>query len=130
MLSLQREATGESELLLIRGPLDSDEDLSSAQGLLASEDQALGACLSLMSDADGDGYPELIAGAPGRGSAGEAFLFSGPLRQAPELADAELRWLGEGEGDRLGSPQHWGFGRRWGLGGPAERREVERVPLS
>lgn len=65
---------------------------------------ALGADLAAVPDLDGDGYAEVLVGAPGAASeAGSAWLFAGPLSGDLDDGGALGALVGEAAGDALGS---------------------------
>ena len=67
----------------------------------ASSAGAFGSALSADGDVDGDGWPDLVVGAPAAGGTGEAYLFRGG---ASGLADvARGSWTGAETGERLGA---------------------------
>ncbi|MFH1465372.1 MAG: MopE-related protein [Pseudomonadota bacterium] len=69
-----------------------------------------GSSVALLEDFDGDGEADLAVGAPGHSDSGATqgctyLLLGGPGAWAGNhsLADADLTWLGESAGDRLGT---------------------------
>ncbi|MCB9793919.1 MAG: FG-GAP repeat protein [Alphaproteobacteria bacterium] len=63
-----------------------------------AEDDNVGASVAISGDTNGDGYDDLILGAPGEGSggnnAGAAFLFLGPISSDADASDADLILVG------------------------------------
>jgi hypothetical protein len=67
-----------------------------------AQDAAAGFALEHVGDADGDGYDDLLIGAPGdQGGAGAAWLMAGPLSGSTTTNDAHAWFLGD-DGDELG----------------------------
>jgi hypothetical protein len=70
-----------------------------------------GAAVASPGDIDGDGFADLLVGAPGAvatsdldaAAVGAAWLFYGPLSGSPSLADADGTLYGEAAGDRAGA---------------------------
>jgi hypothetical protein len=87
----------------------------------ASAGDQAGASLAAAGDVDGDGYDDVLVGAPGEASAGDrggaAYLLTGPLRGELELSDAWLTIYGDGAEDQAGSALAAGFDLD-GDGGP------------
>jgi Putative metal-binding motif/FG-GAP repeat len=94
---------------LMLGPIESDLDLSYADTRFRGEtagDQA-GSSVSGGGDVNGDGYADLIMGAPYRWTGGSytggAYLVLGPVDDsAMTLADADAIWVGTTDGDLTG----------------------------
>jgi hypothetical protein len=65
-----------------------------------------GWAVALIGDADGDGYGELLVGAPlddsGGADAGAVYLLRGPLSGSISLSAADAAWVGEAPGERAG----------------------------
>ncbi|MED5371761.1 MAG: MopE-related protein [Myxococcota bacterium] len=66
----------------------------------------VGAAVAVMPDLDGDGYAELVIGAPGEDSGGSAagavFVLMGPVSSG-SVSGADATYTGEGGGDRAGA---------------------------
>ena len=103
--------TGTGAAYLVLGPVTSDMNLSAADARLMGEsvqDQA-GTSVAGAGDTDGDGYHDLIIGAPGRDtyglSSGAAYLVLGPPSGSMVLTMAQARLLGstnlDGAGDAV-----------------------------
>jgi len=95
---------------LVRGPIDGPIDLSSqADAAFAGEagDDLSGSAVAGAGDINGDGYDDLLIGAPNHVEpayfSGAAYLLFGPLAGPSDLADADIKILGEGEIDDAGS---------------------------
>jgi len=100
---------------LLAAPEAGASNLSDALAILrgsAAGDQA-GHALAAAGDVDGDGYDDILVGAPGEGSAGEragaAYLLTGPLWGEQELSTAWLTVFGDSPGDQAGSAVAAGF---------------------
>lgn len=106
--SPNRSSTGRAWVLA--GPVSAVPSMTEADATIsgvAGED-LLGAAVGAPGDLDGDGYADVLVGAPGVDldgrDIGQAFLFHGPLTvdgEAPDLAAASMR--GEFTGDLAGS---------------------------
>ena len=81
----------------------SDADSSITGGTTSDE---LGSAVAVLPDLDGDGYAELLIGAPGEDSganaAGATYLFFGPVSSG-SAADADALFVGEAVSDRSGA---------------------------
>ncbi len=95
-------------LFLVEGPMTGDLDLStqaSAQAHGEDADDDAGTSLAAVGDIDGDGFDDLLVGAPMEGgdtSAGAAYLVNGPLTGTLDLADADAKLVGEAHLDHAG----------------------------
>ena len=90
---------------VLAGPLSASRTVAGATATLGGVevDGAAGYALTGPGDLDGDGYDDLVAGAPyASSSSGEVYVLAGPLRGEASLATAEGRWTGESVGDRAG----------------------------
>ena len=95
-------------VLLFRGPVTgaiTNTDADAALHAEQSGDQA-GYGLGSAGDVDGDGYADLVVGAPehdrGGTSAGAAYLVAGPFTADSNLVAARARFHGEASGDDYG----------------------------
>jgi hypothetical protein len=94
---------------IFRGPLMGTRNMASADAIIVGEvpEAAAGQKVAGGGDVNGDGYTDLLIGAPGAGqggdAAGAAYLFHGPLAgtRSVNMADAVLR--GEKAEDYAGS---------------------------
>jgi len=91
-----------------RGGFTGEVGIGGADALLlgtAAQDNA-GYAVAGAGDANGDGYDDVLAGAPGSdaggGGAGQACLFWGPLTGSRSFADAELNLVGDAASGRVG----------------------------
>ena len=91
------------------GPIPADGNLASSDARLLgmhAEDRA-GYALDCRGDTDGDGYDDMLVGAPGDDAggtdAGAAFLVRGPMWGDFDLDAPDAGLLGEGPGDVAGS---------------------------
>jgi hypothetical protein len=91
-------AAGRVHLFFIDGTLDSVPDMT-LDGQFPGD--LFGASVAGVGDVDGDGFGDLVVGAPGRGAgAGSAYLFRGAT--TPGLVHA-VRYDGAGAGDAFGA---------------------------
>lgn len=81
------------------GPMTADVDVAGADASVLGESLYAGLGSSISTgDVDGDGRDELLLGAPGPlYGPGDAWLFSGPFHGTFTLADASVRFMGDGE---------------------------------
>ena len=90
---------------LLPGPLDATSDLADAWLLAGLGNTATGEAVTA-ADVDGDGYDDLLIGAPdddsGATNAGSVFLVLGPLSADLDLGDADLRIDGPNRSAFLG----------------------------
>jgi hypothetical protein len=104
-----RGAPDSGAVFVVAGPVSGLGSLSSAAAVVAGAapfDEA-GRAVAAAGDVDGDGWNDVLVGAPGHGAegpdAGAAFLVHGPLSGQVDLPGAAAAViLGEGSGDRLG----------------------------
>jgi len=91
---------------IFRGPLMGTRNMSSADAIIrgASPEELLGSDIEGGSDINGDGYTDILIGAPGASEgAGAAYLFHGPLAGTRSVNLADVTLVGEAAGDRAGS---------------------------
>ncbi len=93
---------------LVLGPVTGDLPLAEADAKLvgeSAEDHA-GESVAGAGDVDGDGFDDILVGAPDNSSAhdsaGAAYLVLGPVTGELDLSDAHARILGENPGDHAG----------------------------
>lgn len=78
---------GLDRVAVVRGPVAQDLDLSAADAQLFGEGEGLGGTLAIGGDFDGDGLPDLIAGAPvAAGGAGRVYVVG------DAFADGQFVW--------------------------------------
>ena len=97
---------GAGAVYLVLGPAWGEVDLADADARLAGEaaGDGAGSALAGAGDTDGDGYGDVLVGAAEAGSgAGAAYLARGPVLGDLSLATADVRLLGAGGDDGLGS---------------------------
>ena len=94
---------------LILGPASGENDLADAAARLegVQEDDAAGSSLAAAGDVDGDGYGDLLVGAPGSdhtaSGAGAAYLVLGPVSGLWSLGAVDAVAYGLAAGDALGT---------------------------
>jgi len=97
---------GRGAAFVVLGPLEGRMTADDGRGVLEGvlEGDAAGSAVAA-ADLDGDGYAELLIGAPGVAEgAGAVYVVVGPGPEGPRsLADAEGRVDGSGAGDGLGA---------------------------
>jgi hypothetical protein len=95
-------------LFLVEGPMTGDVELAteaSAQAHGEELDDDAGTSLAAVGDIDGDGYDDLLVGAPMAGTAdltGAVYLVNGPLTGTLDLVDADAKLVGEAHHDHAG----------------------------
>ncbi len=94
---------------LVRGPISGDLGLWGADAKLFGEEDYdhAGDTISTAGDLDGDGFADLLIGAPdqdphGRSWAGAAYVVTGPVTGMLDLEDADAKIYGEDDADMLG----------------------------
>lgn len=101
------------------GPGAGETDLAAADATLigADPDYDAGNAVAGAGDTNGDGYDDVVVGAPGQADGpGAAMLVLGPLLGAISLADADARFEGENDGDAAG----WSVARAGDLDGDGD----------
>jgi hypothetical protein len=94
-------ATGAGAVYVFLPPFAASVDSSEAVSLITGEagGDGAGASVELLEDLDGDGFADLLIGAPdndlGLLNAGTTYLLYGPLSGTVSLADADIRMVGE-----------------------------------
>ena len=93
---------------LLYGPQNGTVDLAAADASFVGEteyDEA-GTWVASAGDVDGDGYDDILIGAPENGEAydeaGKAYLLYGPLYGTIDLSSADAAFLGEDDNDHAG----------------------------
>ena len=87
---------------LLRGGTGESEPWAAIYG--EQYDDAAGAAVAGVGDVDGDGYDDILIGAPSRGvDAGTAYLLLGPISGTLELDEADVELTAEGNEYRAGS---------------------------
>ena len=99
---------GYGEVILVEGdPTDWLGELSRVV-LTGQDDDHAGWSVAAAGDFDGDGYDDILIGAPNDGqdsddNTGRAYLVYGPVQRDMSLADADLIFQGESASDLLGA---------------------------
>jgi hypothetical protein len=98
-------AGGRGRVAVLRGPIAGSTTEEDAAYLAFGEQTgaALGAALACVGDTDGDGLPELVAGAPDTGDGVAYLLVPGSTEGQVPAADARLRWRGDASSRGLGT---------------------------
>src|SRR6185436_15109134 len=97
----------ESGAYVFPGPVSGDLDVDDALALEPEPSDTNPVASMAAGDADGDGQNDVLVGTPLDGtdlrlSAGAAYVVSGPITAAADLADADLVVLGDTD-ERIGS---------------------------
>ncbi|MCK6528940.1 Ig-like domain-containing protein [Myxococcota bacterium] len=93
---------------LVLGPALGESDLSTAAAWFkgGAPGDLAGQAVAIVPDLDGDGYDEVLVGAPGADAGGSgsgaAYLFYGPVAGTLDLSAADARLVGENAGDDFG----------------------------
>src|SRR6185436_12852430 len=110
-VSVAKGSYGDGMVLFYRGPLDSGVlEVGDANAIFTGDSGAqAGAGLADARDADGDGVNDIAIGASGQDAGnGSVFLFHGPLSGTIDAKMADVEYMAEDPGDRLGAPVRWG----------------------
>lgn len=89
-------APGEKKIFIYYGGTGMD---THADHVISDQPLALGYCVSTVGDFDGDGYPDIIAGASGSGVTGKAYVYKFPQTE-PDIVDEKL--TGQSADDHFG----------------------------
>ncbi len=101
-------ASGAGAAYLVSGPVSGELSLEYATSRMSGEaqDDKAGAAVSSAGDLNGDGYADLLIGAPGQNAhdldKGAVYILLGPLMGHISLAEASVKLLGESTGDEAG----------------------------
>ncbi len=99
-------STDSGAAYLLLGPISGEHPLQTAHAVLAGESQRdkAGRGVAGPGDIDGDGFDDLLIGAENAGidEQGTAYLVYGPVTGSLSLASADLRFIGQEEGDLAG----------------------------
>jgi hypothetical protein len=93
---------------VVEGPIDGSTSLSGAARLLgANTNDAFGFSLDVLGDQDGDGYDDVLVGAPesdegGTNGVGRAYVFAGPFDADQSTSEAVANIRGTYGGDSVG----------------------------
>lgn len=84
--------------ILVLGPFNGPFDRSAATATLlgTTEDEVAGGTIASVGDVDGDGRGDLLLGTPDYQGPGGAYLALSPFAGSASLADAHVKFLGEG----------------------------------
>ncbi len=103
------QRSSEGRLWVVYGPGTALSSLSDADAEInaVEAESELGASLAAVGDCNGDGLPDLLAGAPGLDQAGSdvggAYLFYGPLSGVTDASVAAVTFAGEFTNDMAGA---------------------------
>ena len=100
-------AYGRYRTYLLEGPLYGTIDLADANAIFTgSTGDETGHAVSGKADVNGDGYPDVLIGAPdnddGGSGAGKVYLVFGPFDGDLEIDDADASFVGDAGGDSAG----------------------------
>ncbi len=93
---------------IVTTPPHAESTLGGAEAKLMGEAiyDAAGSAVASAGDVDGDGYDDVLVGAPEADPAGQdrgaAYLVRGPISGPFDLGDADVKFIGEGLGDAAG----------------------------